>query len=82
MKRFENPEKGVTGGGIVCFASGGKVVGDLRLSIEKALGQDHAVFISAFLATTDAISVNSFTLLGDRLTELVQLHGLNLLLPS
>ena len=33
MKRFENPEKGVTGGGIVCFASGGKVVGDLRLSI-------------------------------------------------
>ena len=50
-----------------------------RLSIEKALGYDHALF-TANLVTTAVITPETFTALGARLVELVQLQELHLVL--
>ena len=81
MKRFEVPDKGVTAGGVILFASAGIVPGEIRLSVEKSLGYDNSLFISGSLSTPEPVRVELFHGLGDRLAELMQTQGLNLVLP-
>ncbi len=82
MKQFQNPEKGVTAGGIILFASGKTVAGEARLSIEKALGHEKGLFVSAFISTTEVMGADLFKKLNERFTELTQSQGLNLTLAA
>lgn len=78
--RFENREMGVTGGGVVFFATGGSVEGEGRIIIEKTMGEDGTITISATMITPVIISAHTFECLGQRLLDLTRLHGLNLVL--
>jgi hypothetical protein len=80
MKQFVNAAKGVTSGGSILFASAGRVKGELRLTVEKAVAQATGVFISAFIATTDPVTPDLFTGLEERITELLELKELKLAL--
>jgi hypothetical protein len=67
---------------MILFASGGAVAGEARVSIEKALGHDKSLFVSAFILTTEVMGPDLLKKLNERFTELIQSQGLNLTLAA